>query len=59
MENHEQEVRRAFTFRPKFIQAADASIHIITKQFLEEKKFKNEKKLMYVGVHIRLRDANR
>ena len=53
MEKYENEVRRAFTLKKKFIQGADKRITRVTEKFYRKKKLKSSKDLIYVGVHIR------
>lgn len=58
MSKYEENVRHAFKFKDKFIRGADKRIRQITEKFY--KKLKNKKKvknIIYVGVHIRLRDS--
>ena len=53
MEKYENEVRRAFTLKKKFIQGAVKRINRVKEKFLRKKKLKSNKDLIYVGVHIR------
>ena len=60
MQDYEPEVRRAFTFRNHFVQGAEKRIGRYTNMLKEKHKaLKKAKEIIYVGIHIRLRDAKR
>ena len=52
MEKYEDDVRRAFQLKKKFIQGADKRILRVTEKIRRKKKLKF-KEFIYVGVHIR------
>lgn len=53
MDKYESQVRHAFELKDKFLLGADKRIHRITQKFLQNKRFKALKEIVYVGVHIR------
>ena len=60
MQDYEQDVRRAFTFRDHFVHGADKRIARFTKKLKDKHKaLQKAKEITYVGIHIRLRDATR
>ena len=60
MHDYEQDVRRAFTFRDNFVNGAKKRIARFTKKLKDKHKvLKKAKEIVYVGIHIRLRDATR
>lgn len=62
MSDYEPDVRHAFKFKDKFIIGADRRIGKFTAKFKEKlgkKKWSKVQNIIYVGVHIRLRDAGR
>ena len=60
MQDYEDDVRRAFVFRDHFIQGADKRIARYTNMLKEKHKpLRKAKEIIYVGIHIRLRDATR
>ena len=63
MADSEASVRNAFQLKDQFISGADKRIARFTQKFWDSqkdnKKKKKIKQLIYVGIHIRLRDAYR
>ena len=60
MNDYEKDVRRAFTFRDQFVIGANRRIVRYTNMLKEKHKaLQKAKEIIYVGVHIRLRDAKR
>ena len=53
MDKYESQVRHAFELKDKFLLGADKRINRITQKFLQNKRFKALKEIVYVGVHIR------
>ena len=53
MEPQEAAIRRAFTFKDKFLIGADRRLHRVTEKFYKKKKYKKKKEIVYVGIHIR------
>ena len=50
---HEAAIRRAFTFKDKFLIQADQKILKFSNLFHSKRTNQRKKKLLYVGIHIR------
>ena len=60
MNNYYDDVKRAFTFRDHFIQGADKRIARYTNKLKDKHKaLRKAKEIVYVGMHLRHRDATR
>ena len=54
MNLHIAAIRRAFTFKEKFIVAADRELFRVKETFLKDKMKKTRKnEIIFVGLHIR------